>query len=234
MTLAATGATLDLAFSGSQTVNRLVIGATQMPAGTYKAASNAAAGTAISQITSGGTLTVLSGAAFDSYASWAFATGLTGAPGSVTDSSPGADPDRDGRSNLEEFAFDGNPLSGTHDGKVLCKVLVLPSSGGKVLTLSLPVRRGATFSGAAGLVSAPIDGIVYTIQGSATPQAGAWSLAIAEITNPTDLAAIQSGLPALSDLNHDGISEWSYRTFRRPGNITAATPSAFLRAKITK
>jgi len=226
VTIAASGATLNLAFSGSDTVNKLVIGATQMPAGTYKATSNAGAGTAVSQITGTGTLTVLSGATFVPYTAWAFAMGLTGAPGSVTDPDPAADPDHDGRTNLEEFGFDGNPLKGTTDGKVVGKVVTLPSGGSPVLTLTLPVRNGATFSGTTEQVSANVDGIVYTIQGSSTLGAATWNLAVSEVVG-ADAAAAQAGLPALS-------TGWTYRTFRTAGSVPAGGGHNFLRAKVTK
>ena len=171
------------------------------------------------------------------FGTWAAAKGLTGVAGSGsdTDPAPAADPDHDGRSNLEEFAFDGNPRSGTNDGKVVSKVATLPSDGSKVLTLTVPVRRGASFSGATEQVSALIDGVIYTIQGSATLDAASWTLAITEITNSADVAAIQAGLPALSDINADSVADWIYRTFRTPGTLTDGShPHDFIRGKVVQ
>ena len=140
-----------------------------------------------------------------------------------------------GRSNLAEFAFDGDPRSGLNDGKVVSKVATLPSDGSKVLTLTRPVRNGATFSGATEQVSALIDGLIYTIQGSATLDPDSWTLVITEITNPADVAAIQAGLPALSDINGDSVADWTYRTFRTPGTVTDGShPHDFIRGKVVQ
>ncbi|MCX6879754.1 MAG: autotransporter-associated beta strand repeat-containing protein [Verrucomicrobia bacterium] len=166
------------------------------------------------------------------YDAWATAKGLTGGAGSDTDPAPGADPDHDGRSNLEEYAFDGNPLSGANAGKVLAKVATLTDAS-KVLTLTLPVRSGASFSGTTQQVSLSIDGIVYTIEGSDTLEAEPWNLAVEEITG-ADAVAIQAGLPALSDVNGDLTADWTYRTFRTPGTVTDGDPRDFLRAMVTK
>jgi autotransporter-associated beta strand protein len=54
----ASGATLDLSFTGTDTVGKLFIGATEQPAGVYKAVGSAATGTELAQITGTGTLTV--------------------------------------------------------------------------------------------------------------------------------------------------------------------------------
>ena len=58
VTIADTGATLDLNFTGTDTVEELYIGATRMAYGVYKAIGNPAPGIAIAQITGTGTLTV--------------------------------------------------------------------------------------------------------------------------------------------------------------------------------
>ncbi|MCX6879753.1 MAG: hypothetical protein NTW21_39005 [Verrucomicrobia bacterium] len=139
---------------------------------------------------------------------------------------------RDGRTNLLEYAFDGDPRSGSDEGKVRGMVATLPSNGSRVFTLSLPVRRNASFGGATEQVSAPIDGVTYTIQGNDTLETGAWTLAVTEITE-ADALAIQAGLPALSDLAGDLTPDWTYRTFRRPGTVTDGDPRDFLRAMVT-
>jgi len=138
----------------------------------------------------------------------------------TADATPGGDPDGDGRSNLAEFAFDGNPLSGANEGKIVGKVASVDGSG--VLTLTLPVRAGATFSGGAALVSAVIDGITYTIEGS--DNLVTWPLDIDEVTGG-DADAIKSAMPPLSS------GAWSYRTFRTPDAVTA-DPTDFIRAKV--
>ena len=195
--------------------------------GSSFAAVTPPAGYTINYAYNGGTQIALVSA----YDVWASAKGLDGTVGK--DKGPNDDPDKDGRSNLQEFAFDGDPLSGANDGKVLGKDVTLASDSSKVLVLTLPVRRGATFSGAAEQVSALIDGVIYTIQGSDTLDAVAWPLAVTEITD-ADALAIQAGLPTLSDLNNDGTSEWSYRSFRSPGTLTDGDPADFLRAKVTQ
>jgi autotransporter-associated beta strand protein len=59
--IAATGAKLDLAFQGTDTVNELFIGDALMPAGVYEAVGNPGNGIEIAEITGTGTLTVSTG-----------------------------------------------------------------------------------------------------------------------------------------------------------------------------
>jgi hypothetical protein len=134
----------------------------------------------------------------------------------------GADPDGDGKNNLYEFAFDGDPLSGANDGKIVGKVATV--GGAQVLTLTLPIRVGATFSPDSGdQLSALIDALYYRIEGdeSLTPFADA----ISEVPAGVERDAIQAGLPGIS-------TGWTYRTFRAPGTVPTV-PKAFLRAKVS-
>ena len=141
---------------------------------------------------------------------WAAAKGLD-----ATNNGPGDDPDKDGISNLAEFAFDDDPLSGTASGKVVGRIATI--SGQPYLTLTLPVRDGAVFSGPGDLVSAPVAGVTYTIQGS-TDLADFTSMNLVEVT-----PALTAGLPAPLS------SGWSYRTFRTP-DPTGSLARQFIRA----
>ena len=99
----AAGATLNLAFAGTDTVNRLTIGGVQQIAGVYKAVGNPALGTATAAITGTGMIRVLSSPAGNDYGVWTAATGVAG---SITD-----DDDRDGAINRFEYAFGLTPTS---------------------------------------------------------------------------------------------------------------------------
>ena len=150
---------------------------------------------------------VFSGTPYDL---WADDKGLDG-----TNDGPADDPDKDGISNLAEFAFDDEPLSGAASGKIAAKIETI--SGSPYLTLTLPVRDGAVFSGPGDLVSAPVAGVTYTIQGS-TDLAGFASMDLVEVT-----PALTAGLP--SPLS----TGWSYRTFRTP-DPTGSLSRQFIRA----
>ncbi len=154
------------------------------------------------------------------YAAWAEDNDLT-----VSNNAFNDDPDNDGRNNLMEFTFDGEPLDGANDGKMTGRIATLADTS-KVLTLTLPLRTGADFSASAPgeLVSAPIDGVVYHIQGS-DDLIDFTTMAVSEITGD-DATAMQLGLPALSS------GSWTYRTFRIPGTVTDGNPAGFLRAKV--
>ena len=155
------------------------------------------------------------------YATWAALKGLDDSDAAHS-SAKNADPDGDGHNNLYEFAFDGNPLSGVDDGKIVGKVATV--SAARVLTLTLPVRNGAIFTESSGdQLSALIDGIYYRIEGDVN--LSSFADTITEVPAGADLTAIQLGLPALS-------SGWTYRTFRAPGTIPTV-PNAFLRATIS-
>jgi autotransporter-associated beta strand protein len=164
-----------------------------------------------------GILTLASASAFDS---WATAKGLTGAAG--FEAGKADDPDNDGKNNLYEFAFDGNPLSGSEDAKVVGKIATI--GGDQVLTLTMPVRSGATFSTSVGdQLSALIDTITYRVEGDS--DLGTFANTISEVTGG-DETAIQVGLPTLS-------TGWTYRTFRDAGTVLTA-PQTFLRAKVSE
>lgn len=216
-----TGATLALSITGTPSQAAYVIAsyASGQLTGTfanvtglplkYKIDYNYAGGTQIALVPS-------------EYAAWTTAKGLTAG---VNDG-PSDDPDGDGQSNKAEFAFDGNPLSGSASGKVVGKVASV--GGNTYMTLTLPVRNGAVFADAGGPeASAVTDGILYRVEGS--DALVTWSLNVTEVTGP-DATAIQAGLPALSDINADTIPDWTYRTFRTPDPVSGGNPADFLRA----
>jgi hypothetical protein len=155
------------------------------------------------------------------YALWAASKGLTTGNNGFSDN-----PDNDALDNLGEFAFDGNPLSGKNDGKIAIRIATV--SGEQVLTLTLPVRTGASFTAPASteLVSAPIDGVYYHIQGSANLVT--FGSAVSEITAPADLAATQGTLA----IDHPLGIGWTYRSFRVAGPVTGAQ-KGFMRAMTT-
>jgi autotransporter-associated beta strand protein len=147
------------------------------------------------------------------FSTWATESGLDG-----TNNAPGFDADQDGQTNIVEFGLNGNPLSGAATGKLAGKIAAVGAE--QALTLTLPVRSGAVFSGATEQ-TATVDGVIYRVQ--AGNNLGSWTLAVSEVTG-ADATAIQAGLPALS-------TGWTYRTFRTPGPVSG-DPKEFIRVLI--
>jgi autotransporter-associated beta strand protein len=104
VTIAATGATLNLTYTGTDLVDKLFVGASQLAAGTYGKVGSTAPVIGIPQITGDGTLTVASGT---NYASWIASFALTG-----NDALADSDPDFDGIDNAVEMVLGGNPATG--------------------------------------------------------------------------------------------------------------------------
>ena len=137
-----------------------------------------------------------------------------------------ADPDGDGASNLAEFAFDGTPRSGASTGLFLTKLADGPDGDAiPELTFTCAVRRGAAFSPGPNnaVVSATIDGVVYTIEGSSTP-GGPWNATINDL-GASDTPPAASGLPDLTG------SAWQYHTFSAFNGIPG---KGFIRAVVAK
>ncbi len=117
VTIAESGATLQLGFAGTDTVGALVIGANPpLAPGVYGAIGSLSPVIGIPQITGTGTLTVAGGSS-SGYSTWATANGISGEPAS-------GDFDHDGLSNLIEYALGLNPTvssqpPGTFVGGVL-------------------------------------------------------------------------------------------------------------------
>jgi autotransporter-associated beta strand protein len=216
--------TLNLNFTSTDaltadTVDEFFIDGVRQASGTWGAVGSGAANTT-ARITGAGWLKVTTGSA-DAYASWATLKGLDGTAGK--EAGKADDPDNDGKNNLAEFALDGNPLSAANEGKIVGKIATV--GGVQVMTLTLPVRTGATFSANSGdQLSALIDGIYYRIEGDVS--LSSFADAITEVPVGADLTAIQLGLPPLS-------TGWTYRTFRAPGTVPTAA-KAFLRARISE
>jgi len=201
-------ATLRLDYAGTKTVSDFKIDGVSQAGGTWgRQGSGANHESAL--ITGNGLLQVGSGA--NPFAQWISTNypQLTGA-----DAQPAADPDKDGLSNLDEFAFDGNPASGKDTGKLRSRVETV--GGEKALVITLPVRTGATFGGGAPL-TAVIDGVTYTIGGS--NDLGAWTQTVAEIaTSAADMPGLSAG--------------WTYRSFRLSGVVPTRGIRGFLRATV--
>ncbi len=195
VSIAASGATLDLDFAGTDTVDKLFIGGVQQAAGVYEAVGNAGSGTEIGQITGSGTLTVTTGSVVSPFATW-----IAGsfANGSVPALQQGAndDPDKDGASNLVEFAFDGDPTTGASNGRIHAFTVDTDHDGetaNKELVLTVAVRSGVgSFTGATSK-SASVDGVTYTIEGSTTLDPFATQVNLVPTAVPPSPATLSSG-----------------------------------------
>ena len=219
--IAASGAALELAFAGTDTVDKFFIGATQMAAGTYGASGSGATTVDNVHFLGTGTLTVTSGIAASAYDTWAAARGLTNLNNGVVQ-----DPDSDGSNNLSEFAFNGNPLNGSSTGPFFSEMRDNNADTFKELTFTCAVRRSASAFTATvdGAQTASIDGITYTIEASAT-LVGSWNSTVTVISK-SDIPPVASGLPSLIS------ADWEYRTFSAFDGGTA--PTGFIRAKVTQ
>ena len=203
----ATSAVLNLDFVGNDTVIGFSIDGVAQASGTWGAIGSGAAHET-ARITGAGRLVVPA----DPYLSWIAGFPAVGALTAKTD-----DPDNDGLTNLDEFALDGNPASGTASGKLRGRLETVGAE--QALVITLPVRNGATFAGTIAK-TATIDGILYTVEGSN-------SLGIFDQV-VTEIAVSSAGMPTPN-------SGWSYHTFRLNGAVGGATPRGprgFLRASV--
>jgi len=168
-----------------------------------------------------GTLSLVdTGGGSTPYATWATSKGLTGQPGSTTDPAAAADPDQDGRNNLAEFAFNGNPLIAADAGQIYSFTADTNADGLKELVLTVAVRAATpAFSGSPS-PTATADGITYTILGST--DLSNFGVAV------TPVAAITTGLPALTD-----AINYKYVSFSLSGS-EGLTGKGFFRINVSK
>jgi hypothetical protein len=143
---------------------------------------------------------------------WELANGLLTSSGAGVDG-PAGDPDGDGETNADEFAFGGNAQ--VADSGARKRSAIDTVSGTDHLTLTLALRAGTLFSGT-GPLTAQQDGINYEIRGSYDLSAFA-----ADVTEV--VPALSSGLPAAPD-------GYSYRTFRLSDDTTTR-PKGFLQGR---
>jgi len=134
---------------------------------------------------------------------WAVAMGLDPSINGGMDD----DANDDGKPNFFHFALAQDPLGSAAPQERIRSELVNESQETQ-LTLTLPVRVGAVFSGNPP-TSAPIDNLLYTIHGDEDLVPPWGDLPVQEVT-----PALSSGLPALADLDGVDGPDWEYRTFR--------------------
>ena len=203
-----TGATLNLPHGQIDTVAAFLVDGVPQGSGTFTATTHPGL------ITGSGSILVDQS---DPFSDWManFPT-LTG-----PDAEKSADPDQDGMTNFEEFAFDGEADSGIASGKIRSRIQTVGDE--QALVLTLPVRNDAAFDAVPGPgQDATIDSVVYAIQGSN------------DLDNfdqgVTEIPADTTGLPTLRD-------GWTYRAFRLDGAIGGAStrgPKGFIIATATE
>lgn len=180
------GAKLHLNFTGDDTIATLTLDGVPMPPGIYDSTTHPAS------LTGTGNLIVTS--VPSPFESWINGySGLT-----VSLKSPTADPDLDGRTNLEEFAFGGNPTSNADNG--FQRILTTDSNGDghQDLSLTIELPAGAVFDSQAGSLPTTVQGITCRIQG--TTNLSDFDSPVSEVT-----PHLGTGTP------HPG---YSFRTFR--------------------
>ena len=200
----AAASSLDLSHSGIDTVNKLFINSIEQANGLYTFGT--------------GQLNVVGATVSTPFQTWATAKGLTGAPG--FENGPADDPDKDGATNIAEFAFNGNPLSGSDNGQIY--VLTADSDAdfpdtSKELILTLAVRKTTPAFTAGAPATAPLtDGVNYSILGS------------------TDLASFGISVTPVGFVD-PGVSltdatNYEYRSFSLSGS-NGLSGKGFIRAK---
>jgi autotransporter-associated beta strand protein len=136
------------------------------------------------------------------------------------------DPDKDGNSNLVEFALNSSPDDGSSGARVFAAMATVDGVP-DVLTLTAAVRSTAVFGANGNSQEAVVanDGISYLIE--AANNLDDWGGPVVTEVTGTDADIIQG------DLDLPGLDEgWIYRTFRSDGS-GATDSSEFMRVKVT-
>ncbi len=165
----ATGAFLDLAFTGADTVASLVVNGVPLASGTYNATTSPAF------ITGTGSLTIPDP---NPYAGWQTGKFTTEELGDVLVSGSNADPDGDGLSNALEYAFGTEPKAPSSGFLPQSAV----SSGQLALSYLRPVGG--------------VAGVTYTVQTVSDLQTGGagWADALpADFTQTTSTVGVPAG-----------------------------------------
>lgn len=215
----ASGATLVLETSSTDTVRTLVIGATPCQPGLWGATGNPGADFTSPSIVGSGLLEVteLGTGTASPFEIWAAANNLAG-----DDALPTADSDHDGASALLEFALNGDPNSGANPGLMTVRLQDVSAPAGNELTLVAAVRDGATFvSGPGNSQQASADGIIYQVQGSGD---------LAAFTSAVSHVQVSETAPGLPDLTG---TDWEYHTFKLDSS-EGLGGKGFLRIKVDK
>jgi autotransporter-associated beta strand protein len=200
----AAASSLNLSHGGIDTVNKLFINGIEQTNGLYTFGT--------------GQLNVVGATVSTPFQTWATAEGLTGAPG--FENGPADDPDKDGATNIAEFAFNGNPLSGSDNGQIY--VLTADSDADtpdtdKELILTLAVRKTTPAFTAGAPATAPLtDGVNYSIHGSAD--------LIAFGVTVTPVSLVDPGVSLTDATNYE------YRSFSLSGS-NGLSGKGFIRAK---
>lgn len=126
-----------------------------------------------------------------------------------------ADPDGDSVSNIEEFAFGGNPANASDSGQRLVKTEDADGDTIPDLTLTLEVRNGVEFSTDGADLVAEIDNVIYRIEGSTN---------LVDWNSPVSEVAPASGTPSAG---------YVLKTFRLNAG-EGLTGKGFLRAGVAK
>lgn len=129
---------------------------------------------------------------------------------------PTADPDGDGATNLEEFAFGGNPGIPADQGTYQARTVDANGDSLRDLTLTLEVRAGATFAATGNTLTATVDGLTYRIEGST--DLATWNSAVSEV------AQLGSGSPS---------ADYVFKTFRLD-QASGLAGKGFLRTVLVK
>ena len=162
-------------------------------------------------------ITAISGTVATAYQTWirSFVPAIP-----VADQDPGDDPDNDGATNLDEFAFGGIPNDASKKGLVFgLKADSTDPGTANEMILTLAVRTGVAFStpGSPAQSDATVDGLNYAIQGST--DLTHWTGVV------TPVATINPGLPTLP-------ANYQYLSFSLNGS-DGLPGKGFLRAQVT-
>ncbi|MEY3896649.1 MAG: hypothetical protein RLZZ214_2169 [Verrucomicrobiota bacterium] len=166
-------------------------------------------------ISNAGAVTMLSSTPPSAYLTWIGGFTTIIAPANQLET---ADPDGDGATNLEEFAFGGNPENSADQGGGQVLTADANADTLKDITLTLEVRSAATFSASGNdLVSGLTDELTYRVEGST--DLVNWDSAVSEV-----IPQIGSGSPS---------SGYVLKTFRLNGG-NGLVGKGFLRASVVK
>lgn len=109
----------------------------------------------------------------------------------AADRTPAGDFDKDGVTNIREFAFGGSPVSASDNGQQQLRTVDANGDSQRDLTLTVGVRSGATFTPSGNKLTATHDGVIYTIEGSL--DLVAFESAVFEVTPTLGTGTLKAG-----------------------------------------